>query len=61
MDEYKAIYAQPKSPRTLAEVLVGADIFLGLSAGGILKPEMLDNGAEADHHGARQSGAGNPS
>jgi len=41
MDEYKAIYAQPTSARTLAEILVGADIFLGLSAGGILKPEML--------------------
>src|SRR6476469_3768700 len=42
MDEYKAIYAQPTSARTLAEILVGADIFLGLSAGGILKPEMLE-------------------
>ena len=27
--------------RTLAEVIDGADIFLGLSAGGVLKPEML--------------------
>ena len=41
MDEYKAIYAQPTSARTLAEILVGADIFLGLSAGGVLKPEMV--------------------
>ena len=41
MDEYKAVYAQPTTARTLAEILVGADIFLGLSAGGILKPEML--------------------
>ncbi len=46
MDEYKAIYAQPTSARTLAEILVGADIFLGLSAGGILKPEMLKSMAE---------------
>jgi malate dehydrogenase (oxaloacetate-decarboxylating)(NADP+) len=41
MDEYKARYAQKTEARTLAEVLPGADIFLGLSAGGILKPEML--------------------
>jgi len=41
MDEYKAIYAQPTSARTLTEILVGADIFLGLSAGGVLKPDML--------------------
>ena len=41
MDEYKARFAQPTSKRTLAEILEGADIFLGLSAGGILKPEML--------------------
>jgi malate dehydrogenase (oxaloacetate-decarboxylating)(NADP+) len=46
MDEYKAVYAQPTSARTLAEILVGADIFLGLSAGGILKPEMLASMAE---------------
>ena len=30
-----------RSARTLAEVIPGADIFLGLSAGGVLKPEML--------------------
>ncbi len=41
MDEYKERFAQDTSARTLAEILVGADIFLGLSAGGILKPEML--------------------
>ncbi len=41
MDEYKARYAQKTDARTLAEILPGADIFLGLSAGGILKPEML--------------------
>ena len=28
-------------PRTLAEVMPGADVFLGLSAGGVLKPEMV--------------------
>src|SRR5262249_27459355 len=36
MDEYKARFAQPTSARTLAEILPGADVFLGLSAGGIL-------------------------
>ncbi|MGE0855741.1 MAG: NADP-dependent malic enzyme, partial [Hyphomicrobiaceae bacterium] len=46
MDEYKARFAQKTAKRTLAEILEGADIFLGLSAGGILKPEMLQSMAE---------------
>ena len=41
MDRWKAVYAQETRARTLAEVIAGADIFLGLSAGGVLKPEML--------------------
>jgi malate dehydrogenase (oxaloacetate-decarboxylating)(NADP+) len=41
MDPYKDIYAQDTPLRTLAEVIEGADVFLGLSAGGVLKPEML--------------------
>jgi malate dehydrogenase (oxaloacetate-decarboxylating)(NADP+) len=41
MDENKARYAQPTSARTLQEILPGADIFLGLSAGRVLKPEWL--------------------
>ncbi len=41
MDEWKAAYAQPTPLRTLAEVMPGADIFLGLSAANVLKPEML--------------------
>ena len=41
MDEDKARYAQVTDARTLAEVIPGADIFLGLSAGGVLKPEMV--------------------
>ncbi len=41
MDDHKAQYAQPTSARTLAEVIGDADIFLGLSAGGVLKPEMV--------------------
>ena len=40
MDRWKAVYAQPTTKRKLAEVIEGADIFLGLSAGGVLKPEM---------------------
>ncbi len=41
MDEDKAFFAQPTPLRKLAEVMPGADIFLGLSAAGVLKPEML--------------------
>ncbi len=41
MDPRKERYAVETSARTLAEVIPGADIFLGLSAGGVLKPEML--------------------
>ena len=41
MDEDKAPFAQKTAARTLAEVIEGADIFLGLSAGGVLKPEMV--------------------
>ncbi len=41
MDNDKAVFAQPTALRTLAEVLSGADIFLGLSAGGVLKREMV--------------------
>ncbi|HMN76964.1 MAG TPA: NADP-dependent malic enzyme [Burkholderiaceae bacterium] len=41
MDDDKAVFAQPTALRTLAEVIAGADIFLGLSAGGVLKREMV--------------------
>ena len=41
MDEDKIQFAQPTSARSLAEVIAGADIFLGLSAGGVLKPDMV--------------------
>ncbi|HRN75578.1 NADP-dependent malic enzyme [Ottowia sp.] len=41
MDADKAQYAQPTDKRTLGEVIDGADIFLGLSAGGVLKPDMV--------------------
>ena len=41
MDPYKARFARDTEQRTLAEALDGADIFLGLSAGGVLKPAWL--------------------
>jgi malate dehydrogenase (oxaloacetate-decarboxylating)(NADP+) len=41
MDPIKARYAKKTDARTLAEAIDGADIFLGLSAGGVLKPEMV--------------------
>jgi len=46
MDRWKAVYAQPTEARSLADVIPGADIFLGLSAGGVLKPEMVRAMAE---------------
>ena len=41
MDDNKARYAVETDARTLGEVIAGADVFLGLSAGGVLKPEMV--------------------
>ncbi|MCC6378260.1 MAG: NADP-dependent malic enzyme [Burkholderiales bacterium] len=41
MDEHKAIYAKATPARTLKDILPGADVFLGLSAGKVLKPEWL--------------------
>src|SRR3546814_20862575 len=41
LDGGKLRYARDTKARTLAELVDGADIFLGLLAGGILKPEML--------------------
>lgn len=41
MDPNKARYAKETSARTLAEVIDGADVFLGLSAGGVLKQDMV--------------------
>ena len=41
MDDAKQRYARDTSARTLGEIIGGADIFLGLSAGGALKPEMV--------------------
>lgn len=41
MDPDKAVYAQPTSARTLSDVIEDADVFLGLSAGGVLKGDMV--------------------
>jgi len=46
MDPDKERFAQPTEARKLADVMPGADIFLGLSAGGVLKQEMLVDMAE---------------
>ncbi len=41
MDEDKAFFAQKTELRSLSQVIEGADIFLGLSAGGVLKKDMV--------------------
>ncbi|MBL8662886.1 MAG: NADP-dependent malic enzyme [Candidatus Odyssella sp.] len=41
MDPIKARYAKETPARTLAEIIPGADVFLGLSAGGVLKADMV--------------------
>jgi malate dehydrogenase (oxaloacetate-decarboxylating)(NADP+) len=41
MDEDKIQFAQVTEHRSLAQVIVGADVFLGLSAGGVLKQDMV--------------------
>ena len=41
LDQWKSAHAVDTDARTLADALVGADVFLGLSAAGALKPEMV--------------------
>jgi malate dehydrogenase (oxaloacetate-decarboxylating)(NADP+) len=41
MDDDKLAFAQKTSARTLGEIIEGADVFLGLSAGGVLKADMV--------------------
>lgn len=41
MDEDKIQFSQKTPARTLGEIIDGADIFLGLSAGGVLKKDMV--------------------
>ena len=61
MDPDKARFARDTDARTLAEVIPGADVFLGLSAGGVLKTRHgQKHGGQAVNHGAGESDAGNP-
>jgi malate dehydrogenase (oxaloacetate-decarboxylating)(NADP+) len=46
MEATKARYARETSARTLGDAMVGADIFLGLSVAGAVKPEMVASMAE---------------
>ncbi len=46
MDRWKEPYLKDTDARTLADVIGGADVFLGLSAAGVLKPELLKEMAE---------------
>jgi malate dehydrogenase (oxaloacetate-decarboxylating)(NADP+) len=46
MDRWKAVYAQKTDARTLADVIVGADVFLGVSAASVLKPAMVASMAD---------------
>ena len=46
MDPWKERYARKTEARTLADVIGDADVFLGLSAGGVLKPEMVERMAK---------------
>src|SRR3989441_1528640 len=41
LDPYKRRFAAETRARTLAEALQGADVFVGLSVGGIVSPEMI--------------------
>jgi len=47
MTPQKADFAQPGGPRELAEVIKGADLFLGLSGPGVLTPDMVKDMATA--------------
>jgi len=46
MDQWKGVYAQDTDKRTLDEVIDGADVFLGLSASGVLRPDMAKRMAD---------------
>ena len=46
LDPDKQRYARDTDKRSLADIVDGADIFLGLSAGGLLKPEMVQSMAD---------------
>ncbi len=42
MDQYKAPYAQKTNARKIEDIIKGADIFLGLSAAGVLTKDMVE-------------------
>jgi malate dehydrogenase (oxaloacetate-decarboxylating)(NADP+) len=46
MDRWKAVYSQKTDKRKLADVIGGADIFLGLSAPKVLTPDMVKRMAD---------------
>lgn len=46
LDPWRRKFAQNSQAKELAEVIDGADVFLGLSAGGVLKPEMTGRMAD---------------
>src|ERR671916_2685942 len=46
LDQWKSAHAIETDARTLADACVGADVFLGLSAAGALKPEMVEGMAD---------------
>jgi len=46
MDEWKEVYAKDTNARNLGDVIEGADVFLGLSVGGVLKQTMVKEMAE---------------
>lgn len=46
MDQWKSVYASDTKARSLEQALVGADVFLGLSAPEVLKPHMLETMAK---------------
>ena len=46
MDQWKDVYASDTKARTLHEALENTDVFLGLSAPNVVKPEMLEGMAK---------------
>ena len=46
MDRWKDVYAQDTKARKLGDIIDGADVFLGVSAGGVLQPDMVKRMAD---------------
>ena len=60
MDPYKARFAPTRRARTLADALVGADVFVGLSVAGAVTGEMIAPMARSDHLRAGEPDPGDP-